>query len=397
MAKTKNNVLANVARGANGVRKFYNENKDIIVPVAAAIGDMVLTNQQKQVANNIYSRLQNDPNLKRIDRAISQTYGSANDGAIIPHIPGAPVSIGSRFPSVRPKFVSKGQSVTITHRECLRAVSQVATDNVLTTGLINPYNPYVFPWLATVAGSYDKYKFTNISFEYVPVCSTGQDGAVALAWDPAGSDSLPDFYDLMNMKCVQTSSWLPAKLTLPPSTEKFMGESQSGTGSFGNDYYTHGQLFLGVMGGTDGRNVGQLYVSYTVVLSHPQPTTGLSSVYSWTPTSSANHTNVAVNDGFTLISGPNGISVPMGTWKVEVLFQGTTVGSPDFQWGGGIVTTNELHSPSSTICHSTIIVKSGGYLTSTLTYQINFAAYSWVQARITRVDPTTFNSSGIRI
>jgi len=71
MAKTKNNVLANVARGANGVRKFYNENKDIIVPVAAAIGDMVLTNQQKQVANNIYSRLQNDPNLKRIDRAIS--------------------------------------------------------------------------------------------------------------------------------------------------------------------------------------------------------------------------------------------------------------------------------------------------------------------------------------
>lgn len=398
MAKGKksNNggAIVPFVQGAAKAKNFFNQNKDIIMPIAAAVGDAVLTNSQRQFANTMLNKLNNSTMLRNLDTAIDRFAGERSGSQLIPHVSGAPVNVGTRIYSVKPKFRSIGQTVQISHREALGTVNTTTTDVVINVGQINAFNPYVFPWLSTIAGSYDRYKINGAVIEYVPTCPTSQGGAVTLAWDPAASDATPDFYDLTNMHSTQVSSWCPAKLAIPASKILYMAEQ---TASSASDLFNHGSLFVGAMGGGNTSVVGQLYINYTVQLYDPQPTSGLSSVFTWNMVSGTPFSTVTLNNGFAIESGANGILVPMGTWKLEVYIAGTTITSPTFYAGGGVATSSIHYGNSGSVCVCTVFLKSSGGTTSTASFAAAYATYTYAQARLTRVDPNSYANAGIAI
>jgi len=356
---------------------------DLVVPMAVEVGKSLATKAGRGLAN----RAKQLGRPKRI----------AETGSI-PHIPGAPVSVGTRFVAAKPRFSTRGQTVTISHREMVSGVNMVSGNAVSNIPYVNPFNPYCFPWLATIAGSYDRYQIAKMSFEYVPTCSTAQTGQITLGWDPQASDAIVDYYDLSLMKSVTFSPWLPATLPIPPSTVKYMGE-QATLNDVARDFYNHGTLYYG-MNGSDTNLVGTLFVNYVVHLMDPQPTTGLSAVWNITaPGSATNFTAGSTVDGFTLFTvGTSGLVIPMGTWKVEIRYVGTGLGdSATFTVGTGASTTSTISTTNvgDTENVSYTFIKSNGSNAATFTSKLTYTTSTSSQLRLTRVDPNSFISPSV--
>lgn len=311
----------------------------------------------------------------------------------IQHLPGAPVSIGSRINSSRPVFKTVGNKVVISNREIVGYVDQF-TANVRNFGNINPSSPYIFPWLSSLAASYDKYKFLNLCFHFVPTCATSTTGQITLAYDSAGSDAAPDIIDLPLMHSVQTSPWMPADLPIPLSrTLKHMGEAASSSG-IGKDFYSEGSLFVGTNGTAQA---GILYVSYSVELHNPQPTAGLSTVLQIDgQVTGTNNTGYTGLNGFTaLTNATNELLLPAGTWKLEVIYLGTGMSNPVYTPGTGIGlngTTNR-DAISSTVIMQSGVFRSFGSLGSTLTFKLNFTTLTLAQCRLVRIETSAYTTN----
>jgi len=317
---------------------------------------------------------------------------------MIPYMSGATTAIGTRIKSVRPKFYSKGQSVTIVHREALSYVNVINGNEVQLYGNVNPYNPYLFPWLSMIASSYDKFKVNALVFEYVPTCATTQTGSVTIAWDPVSTDYTPDYFDLSNMHSVQSTLWLPAKLAVKPSGIKYMGEQVANTGT-GSEIYNHGKLLIGTQ--SSGTNItGTLFVSYSITLLEPQPATGLSSVFKPTPNGSGSlMTITGPIDGFSTLSvGVNYLKIPMGTWQIAVKIYGTGLTSLGWANSGGISTASGFTSVTdgSTLMYIRNI-KSTGAFDATVSFSPVYTTLLDVSVRLTKVDPAAYLNSAIVI
>lgn len=311
----------------------------------------------------------------------------------IQHLPGAPVSIGSRINNARPVFRTVGNKVVISNREVVGYVDQ-STASVRAFGNINPTNPYMFSWLSSMAASYDKFKFLNLCVHYVPTCATTAVGQVTLAYDPAGSDAAPDVIDLPLMHSVQVAPWMPADLTIPISkVTKYMGEA-AGSAGIGKDFYSEGSIFVGTNGSSAA---GILYVSYTVELHNPQPTSGLSTILQINgQVTGTDNTGYTALDGFDPLSNlPNELLVPAGTWKLEVIYVGTGLSNPVYTNGSGvnINTGTNRDAVSGTVIIQSGFLRSFGSLGSTLKFKVTFTTLTLAQCRLVRVDPSAFTTS----
>lgn len=364
------------------------------LPVAASIGDMVLTNNQKAIANSVVRAL--GPVLGQLDKQITSAQQAFH--APMSHIPGPSTAVGTRVNKVNPRFVSTRDSITVVHREMLCSVNCINGTLVKNLGLINPYNPYIFPWLATIAGSYDRYKINAMRVEYVPFVSSTSNGAVILAWDPAGSDATSDYYDLSHMRSAQGNLWMPNMLTIPPCGFKLMGE-QSGSTAPAKDLYNHGSLYFGTQG-LGGQENGNLYVTYSVTFTNPQPSTGLSSVMDTTQVSGSPSSGYTVIDGFSTQNSGGLLLVPPGTWKVEYIGAGTAISAAAFAVGSGCTTSNLTFAgqgATGTVVIGIGFLRSNGTSSATVAVNLTFTTLTASQIRLTKVDPNSHNSSNILV
>jgi hypothetical protein len=357
---------------------------DLVVPMALEVGK----NLANKAGKGILSRT----------RQLNKPRKEANTG-IIPHISGAPTAVGTRFQASKPRFNTRGQTVTLSHREMLTSINMTSSPSVTNEPFINPFNPYIFPWLATIAGSYDRFQISSLVLEYVPTCATTQTGQIIMAWDPQASDAIVDYHDLSLMRSVCFSPWLPATLPVPASVVKYMGEQVSLGSDVAKDMYSHGSFYVGT-NGADTNLVGTLFVSYVVHLLDPQPSTGLSSVNNITaPGSATNFTALTAVDGFNAFTvGTAGLMVPIGTWKVEVYYVGTGLGAAaTFTLGSGVTSTSTITATNSggTTNVSYTFLKSNGGNTASFTSKINYTTATTLQLRITRVDPNSFIAASV--
>jgi hypothetical protein len=186
-----------------------------------------------------------------------------------------------------PKMRGTKGVIRITHKELLTTVRNSSTIDVqhtFTTGHsifnVNAASSTTFPWLSSIASSYDYYRFKKVRLVYVPLCGTNTVGRVMLGYDPDSTDTIPpDRSSLSSYACSSESApWsintLDLKLT---DTAKWYYNDNSSVGSsftYAGALVDQGQVFAAAWGGADTNYVGEVYVLYDVELKEPQPDAG---------------------------------------------------------------------------------------------------------------------------
>lgn len=196
----------------------------------------------------------------------------------------SPVSYGYRVRSGRPKFKAMSGGVRIKHREYISDVWGHVSSNALpfavTSIQCNPGVSDGFPWLASIANNFEKYRFISLAYQYVNVTGTDQPGRVTLAYEKDPLDPLPSTKGEMfsYVDSVDGAIWDKLKLPVGSSSQLFTRNSLIE----GSDLKTYdaGKLILSIGNTTASQVVGELFVEYEVELHTPQPSECQSTHYS---------------------------------------------------------------------------------------------------------------------
>jgi hypothetical protein len=180
-----------------------------------------------------------------------------------------------------------GKILTITHREYVQRVYAApdpggSSDITWNLSGIYPTNARIFPWLSTIAGSYETYNFKKLHFEYFPTCPSTTAGSVFLAVDYDASDNEPNLDDqkIMTMDAsVTASAWksIVHKSSLA-NLNKRKTYYTSGIPSLEGDSrsVSVGNVIIANDAQTSNLLLGKVYVEYVIELRTPQPLNPLS-------------------------------------------------------------------------------------------------------------------------
>lgn len=190
----------------------------------------------------------------------------------------ASVAYASTQRSGRPTFINHtADSVRIRHTELLGSITGsngFTIDDALGLFRLNPGLSNTFPWLATQAGSWEKYKFHDLKFIYHTKCSTAVPGSMMLAVDYDALDGKPSSEQTMSnlYGAVESAPW--KELTFQCNMKRMSDSRFVRTGPIGAisedlKTYDQGTLFVGTCDGT-AVPWGKLWASYDVELQIPQ-------------------------------------------------------------------------------------------------------------------------------
>jgi len=293
-----------------------------------------------------------------------QTHPQAHGASV------AGVSNGLTVRRTKPKFSGTRGNIRIMHKELVSEVVMVtsmATSPTYASGTsifqVNPSNRSLFPWLATIASSYDYYNFNRLTLVYVPVCATSQTGRVMIGFDPDGSDAIPTSRQALSSTYCSTecSAWGITSLEcdIPHNLKWYNTDS---TGSLLNFVQNQGQVFTGCWNG-GAATVGELYVCYDVTLKDPQPSG--SSVYESYGTATV--LDVQFNQSApAMISGisSNAIAVNFtatGIYLVSMFGGATAVSAPTVSGSATLKEGQFTNNASSAAVFAVVEVTGVGY------------------------------------
>lgn len=139
---------------------------------------------------------------------------------------------------------------------------------------INPGNSTTFPWLASFARLFDRYKFHELKFKFVNYASTTTSGNVTMAIDFDTLDTAPtDSVGMSNMaKFVSFSPWKVETLTVPVNrrgTQQYLFTYDSNAESNVNvdlKTYNLGNFLVSTEGLPSNQVVGYIVAEYDVEL-----------------------------------------------------------------------------------------------------------------------------------
>jgi len=189
----------------------------------------------------------------------------------------------TRTNAQRPTVRSTNGSTIVSHTEYVADIVTDANDGSLfytTQFPINPGMSTTFPWLSTIAPSFESYRFRSLMFRYEPTVPTSTQGVVSLAVDFDAADSAPttkmDF--MSNHRAVRSSAFSTAvyqtdmKDAETMTSRKFV-RFASLPSNRDIKTYDLGNLFVATadfLSTFAGASAGELYVSYVVELYTPQ-------------------------------------------------------------------------------------------------------------------------------
>lgn len=191
----------------------------------------------------------------------------------------APVAQSLQMRSAAPKYVPLPDgNILVKHREMIgySAISttgfSVDTDCPM---FMSPSDPGTFPWLATIAKSYEKWRPRKVRLIYVPLCPTTRPGNIIMAFDYDPSDALPVTAIEMEQNKTSVSGPIWHEATLELSVRDMLDNVKA--------YYTgpvstpadrrmaYGGQFVIAYDGLDSTaTVGKFYLDYEIELLTPQ-------------------------------------------------------------------------------------------------------------------------------
>jgi len=196
----------------------------------------------------------------------------------------APVAYSSPTQNMAPKINSSAKCSRIVHRELVATISGNTTFGS-TAFALNPGVAASFPWLSTVAGSYEQYSFRKLRFHYVTRCATSYTGSVLLAPEYDALDTAPTTEVNMAMMAgaKEDVPWRDQVIDFnvadmfPLGPRKFI---RTGAIASTADLKTYdaGQLFVALASCADTSAIGKLWVEYDVDLYIPQNPNAVQSV-----------------------------------------------------------------------------------------------------------------------
>lgn len=178
-----------------------------------------------------------------------------------------------------------GTRVTITHSEYIKDISPSTAPFQLQDFVCNPGMTLSFPWLSGIASNFEEYQFKQLMFHYrstvsdIGNSSSGQVGTLVMC--PRYNAKALPFKDKMQMLAQDNA--ISGKLTdsmtcgIECDDKKIAGDQYKYVRSGDvvdedlNDY-DHAKVSLAVCtppAGYENKSVGELWVSYSVLLSKP--------------------------------------------------------------------------------------------------------------------------------
>lgn len=285
-----------------------------------------------------------------------------------------------------PRFQSAGDeagALVVSHREYVGDIfapaSAVVSDFTVQSFPLNPGLEQTFPWLSQIAQNYEEYEMKQCVFEFVSTVqdinsANGQVGTIITAtqYNP----SKPDFQDKPAMAAYahavsgkstdnQTHGVECDPSKLSGSEGKYVRANPVLTGE-DLKTYDHGRFQLAthnIPAAMASGTLGELYVSYTIVLRKPKFFTGrglgltrFMEVADATQGASLTNTRLFGNDGQELTARQNNLKIKTektdntlkitfpayygGRLRVMIACEGSSLASSDFFPGNPVVAGN---------------------------------------------------------
>lgn len=277
-----------------------------------------------------------------------------------------------------PMMHKDGQTVTIRHREFIATVSSSTDFSVTRSFRLNPGDHETFPWLSTVANSFQEYKFKGLVFHYIPTSGN----AISGTSPSLGSVMMQTSYRANDAAPASKSELLNEYWSgeaVPSETFAHPIECNPAENPFNIQYVRRGELppnenplfyDLGVthvctQGQLAANNVlGDIWVTYEVELKKPIVASNVTNTtldyagYAFTPTIAqpfATMVKTYGNLGLTnLLDGFTIAPAPQADYLVEILLGGTGL-SGGF---GSATLTNCAVVPFNTSSRTAVTVTS---------------------------------------
>lgn len=139
---------------------------------------------------------------------------------------------------------------------------------------LSPSNETTFPWLANVAGLFDKFRFRKLSFTFVTTKPTNTQGTVSMAVDFDAYDSTPtNVIQMSNLAKFTTNPvYVNKTVEIPlnhPGNRSWYYNFDGSTGDLKT--YNLGTFYICLAGVTEKNSHGYLVVNYDVELCDKNP------------------------------------------------------------------------------------------------------------------------------
>lgn len=169
------------------------------------------------------------------------------------------------------------RSITIKHREYVQqlTVDSGGGPNQVTKIIIQPGIEESFPWLSAVARRFESYRFTQLSYEYIPDVGSTTDGSIALCpdYDPGDDNTHASKATLLSFEdSVRGPLWAPLRMVCNPRNLKKRTSWYTRGIHLNADakLMDTGNLWVSLNYDGDLVTMGEIWVTYTVVLITPQ-------------------------------------------------------------------------------------------------------------------------------
>jgi hypothetical protein len=252
----------------------------VVIPVKnnrnqrAATGPV---SQKKSARNRRRRNRQKRKSLEGTFEAMNTPFGNYNLGGKASFKSSVPVAFG-RSDSITGPSMQYGSdgSVRIVNREYVTDVISTASGyEVLNTFSANPTSSSAYPWLSTVANSFEKYCYDKLCFHFVTQSPTSAPGSVML---------IPD-YDVQTNPPSSKAEALSYKDSVrsPPWQESCCVLPKNRLCAY-KEYYTQNtpdqrlsnpaNLYLATSGAIDSPPIsGEIWVEYDIKLTCPKKST----------------------------------------------------------------------------------------------------------------------------
>jgi hypothetical protein len=177
----------------------------------------------------------------------------------------------------KPIMKTLKDGIRVSHKEYVGTIT-ASTDLSYAKLRINPADPATFPWLSTMAGSYEKFKIVAMKIHYQKNCATVTPGFVYIYPDynvEREAMTTPELF-LNTMDVKETSPWVSCQVDV---IAKKLNQTMTYLIRSPYETYTNYLLYdpLNVYIGTaesqsnDPNNIGRIFIEYVIDLMIPDP------------------------------------------------------------------------------------------------------------------------------
>jgi len=288
--------------------------------------------------------------------------------------------------TAKPQYIShKNGDIEVSFREYIQDITSTVAFSSLPIAL-NPGNAALFPWLSQLATRFELYSFRKLEFNYEPSTTTANTGTFLMAIDFDPSDTIySSKQEFLNTRShARCAPWDSCVLrTVKEDLTRRKTFNVRDISSFA-DADAVGTFYYGTVGNLATLvPIGELYVTYTVLLQSPQVSalrgrsmvvsnsTGLNSTQYWGALATYAYDGTQLFDwtNASVVTVNSGLPVNQYLMVLQVVGTGFGTGTQMVQNGTApfsTLTTSVNSSGTGVLVYGVVTLKNGNTINLSL-------------------------------